>query len=266
MSIVNKYNARVDKVDSLVCIGLDTEYASLPEFLSQVEYPQFEFNRQLIEQTASFTAAYKPNLAFYEARGERGWRELRMTMEYLRQEYPDIFTIGDAKRGDIGSTSEAYAHALFDTLGFDAVTLNPYLGRDALEPFLKRADKGCIILCRTSNPGAGDLQDLRIDDKPLWMVVAEKVCQEWNTHENCMLVVGATYPDEMRQIRALVGDMTLLVPGIGAQGGGIRQTVLAGRNQHGKGMIINASRAIIFADNPTAAARELRDTINVYRF
>jgi len=266
MNIVDKYDARTEAVNSLLCVGLDSEIKSLPERFLEMEYPQFEFNRYIIDQTYPFAAAYKPNLAFYEVRAEHGWRELRMTVDYLRREHPDIVTIGDAKRGDIDTTAAAYAQALFDELGFDAVTLHPYLGRDALEPFLSRADKGCIILCRTSNPGAGDLQDLTIDDKPLWLIVAEKVSREWNAQQNCMLVVGATYPEEMRQIRAAVGDMTLLIPGVGAQGGGIRQVITAGRNQHGRGMIINASRSIIFAANPGAAARELCDTINVYRF
>jgi orotidine-5'-phosphate decarboxylase len=266
MSIVAKYEARVESADSLVCVGLDSDIRTLPERFLQMDCPQFEFNRYIIDQTHAFTAAYKPNLAFYEMRGEAGWHDLKLTLDYLRREHPEIVIVGDAKRGDVESTSEAYASAMLDELGFDAVTLSPYLGRAALEPFLSRADKGCIILCRTSNPGAGEIQDLMIGDKPLWLVIAEKVSREWNSNQNCMLVVGATYPDEMRQIRALVGDLTLLIPGVGAQGGGIQQTVTAGRNHHGRGMMINASRSIIFADNPGAAARELRDTINLYRF
>ncbi|MCU0512469.1 MAG: orotidine-5'-phosphate decarboxylase [Anaerolineae bacterium] len=265
MTMIAKYNARVDEINSLLCVGLDADAASLPEVFRQQPHPQFAFNRHIIEQTHDYAAAYKPNLAFYEAAGEAGWQSLRLTLDYLRAHHPHIVIVGDAKRGDIGSTSEAYARSLFDDLGFDAVTLNPYLGRDALEPFLSRADKGCIILCRTSNPGSGEFQTLRVDNQPLWWLVAQRVCQEWNSRDNCLLVMGATYPDEMRQVRALVGEMTLLIPGIGAQGGGIRQTVTAGRNQAGKGMMINAARSILLADQPGAAARELRDTINVYR-
>lgn len=265
MSVIDKYNARVEQVDSLLCVGLDSQIERLPDVYLEMQYPQYGFNRYIIEQTHAYTAAYKPNMAFYEARGETGWRELQLTMDYLRDKHPDILTICDAKRADIGNTSEAYARAIFDELGFDAITLHPYLGRDALDPFLERADKGCIILCRTSNPGAGELQDLTVDGQPLWQIVAEKVYSAWNTNGNCMLVVGATYPDEMRRIRAMVGDMTLLVPGIGIQGGNVAQTVAAGLNSTGKGLIINSSRGIIFAENPSGAARALRDGINEHR-
>jgi orotidine-5'-phosphate decarboxylase len=186
-------------------------------------------------------------------------------MEYLCHHHPDILTICDAKRGDMDSTSVGYVAEIFDWLGFDAVTLNPYLGRDSLQPFLDRAEKGCIILCRTSNPDSGELQSLLVDDKPLWQIVAEKVHGEWNSSGNCMLVTGATYPDELRQVRAIVGDMTLLVPGIGAQGGSVEAVLKAGLNSDGKGLIINAARSVIFADNPGAEARKLNDEINRYR-
>jgi orotidine-5'-phosphate decarboxylase len=265
MSIVERYNQRTEQVNSLVCVGLDSQIDRLPATFQREIHPQFAFNRYIIEQTHEFTAAYKPNIAFYEAHGEAGLHELRLTVEYLKTEHPDILTICDAKRGDIGSTSEAYATAIFDELSFDAVTLQPYLGRDALEPFLQREDKGCIILCRTSNSGAGEFQDLGVDGKPLWQVVAETVYKKWNQHENCMLVVGATYPNEMRQVRSLVGDMTMLVPGIGVQGGNLEQTVTSGINSQKKGLIINSSRGIIFAHDPAQAARELRDAINQYR-
>jgi orotidine-5'-phosphate decarboxylase len=179
-------------------------------------------------------------------------------MDYLRAHHPAILTICDAKRADIGSTNQGYVEAIFDRLGFDAVTLNPYLGREALEPFLARADKGCIILCRTSNPGAGEWQDLEIGGQPLWQVIAERVRDHWNGRGNCMLVAGATYPGELRRIREIVGEMPLLVPGVGAQGGDVEQTVRAGQTAAGKGMIINSSRAIIFAADPAHAARSLR--------
>ncbi len=265
MDAVSKFNARADAVGSLLCVGLDSAWEKLPERFRREPEPQLAFNRWIIEQTHPYAAAYKPNMAFYEARGEQGWRALRDTMDILRAEHPDILTICDAKRADIGSTNAGYVQAIFDDLGFDAVTLHPYLGREALAPFLERADKGCIILCRTSNPGAGELQDLSVGGKPLWQVVAETVRDSWNVHGNCMLVVGATYPDELRRVRALVGEMTLLVPGIGAQGGNVAATVQAGLNSARKGMIINASRSIIFADDPAAEARTLRDAINAYR-
>ncbi len=263
--VIKKYNRRVGQVDSLVCVGLDSAYERLPERFKGAEFPQFAFNRWIIEQTHPFASAYKPNMAFYEERGDEGLRSLEMTLAYLRHHHPEIVTICDAKRADIGSTNRGYVTAFFDRMGFDAVTLNPYLGREALAPFLERADKGCIILCRTSNPGAGELQDLLIDGKPLWQVIAERVSRVWNERGNCMLVAGATYPAELRQIRAIVGNMTLLVPGIGAQGGDIEQTVRAGLNSYQRGLIINSSRGIIFSENPAEAARSLRDAINRHR-
>ena len=262
MTVIDKYALLSRAIESLLCVGLDSDMALIPPRFQGEAMPQFAFNRWLIEATHVSAAAYKINTAFYEARGAAGWAELEATIAYLRETHPDILTICDAKRGDIGSTSAAYARAVFDHLGFDCVTLNPYLGRDALEPFLERADKGCILLCRTSNPGAGELQDLAVDGEPLWLHVARKIDGEWNAQRNCMLVVGATYPEELAKVRALTGEMTLLVPGIGVQGGDVAQTVRAGVNQAGKGVIINSARGIIFADDPGAAARKLRDEIN----
>ncbi len=261
----DKYTRRAEAVNSLLCVGLDSAYDHLPDRFRAETEPQFAFNRWIIEQTHDFASAYKPNIAFYEARGAQGLHELQLTLDYLRQQHPDIFTICDAKRADIGSTNVGYVRAIFDQLSFDAVTLHPYLGQEALQPFLARADKTCIILCRTSNPGAGELQDLQIDGVPLWQIIAQKVSAEWNTNGNCMLVVGATYPNELRQVRALVGDMTLLVPGIGAQGGSVEQTIRGGVNRLGGGLILNAARSIIFAPDPAAEARKLRDEINAYR-
>ncbi|MBM3256749.1 MAG: orotidine-5'-phosphate decarboxylase [Candidatus Liptonbacteria bacterium] len=265
MSIVDKYNSRADKVNSLACVGLDADFEKLPEKSLKEQFPQFSFNKYIIDVTHEFAAAFKANIAFYEARGEEGMKELKMTMDYLRGSHPDIFTICDAKRADIGNTNRGYVTSILDWLGFDAMTLHPYLGREALEPFLARPDKGAIILCRTSNPGAGELQDLKVDGKPVWQIVAEKVRDEWNANENCMLVVGATYPEEMKTIRAITGEMTFLVPGIGAQGGELESAVQAGVNKAKKGMIVNSSRGVIFAEDPAKAARELRDGINQYR-
>ncbi len=264
-SVIEKYDRRVEGVDSMLCVGLDSDYDRMPDRFKGEELPQFVFNRWIIEQTQAYVSAYKPNVAFYEARGIEGMRALEATQAYLREHHPDILTICDAKRADIGSTNRGYVTAIFDHLGFDAVTLNPYLGGEALAPFLAREDKACILLCRTSNPGAGEFQDLAVDGKPLWWIVAEHISRQWNTRGNCMLVAGATYPDELRCIRALAGEMTLLVPGIGTQGGDIEQAMLAGMNSQGRGMIVNASRAVIFADDPAAAARALRDIMNSYR-
>lgn len=253
MTFLKKLDAIVEKNDSLLSVGLDLREVS------------FEVNKKIIDQTHDLVCAYKPNAAFYEAEGDRGIRELKKTMEYLQRKHPQIVTILDAKRADIGATNEGYVKAIFDWLGFDALTLHPYLGEEALEPFLTRVDRGCIILCRTSNPGAGEFQDLKISGKPLWQIVAEEVRDKWNKNGNCLLVVGATYPDEMKVVRKIVGDMTFLVPGIGAQGGDLKAAVTAGLNSKKRGMIINSARAIIYAKDPRTEAQKLRDEINKYR-
>lgn len=264
-AIQEKYDHRADEVDSLLCVGLDTTAEKAREVFPNSASPQLDFNKQIIDLTGEYAAAFKPNLAFYEAEGEEGLRQLRETVAYIQQNFPNAVTIGDAKRADIESTNTGYVKAIFDTLGFDAVTLHPYLGRRALKPFLDRVDKACIVLCRTSNPEAGEFQDLIFNGKPLWQIVTENVSTTWNDNNNVMLVVGATYPEELRQVREIVGEMTLLVPGIGAQGGEVEKVVRAGQNKIGKGMIINSSRGIIYATDPRSAARDLRDQINDYR-
>jgi orotidine 5'-phosphate decarboxylase subfamily 2 len=263
--IMDKYNKRAAKVNSLVCVGLDSEFEKIPGHFKNLEHPQFEFNKWVLNQTAEFAAAFKFNIAFYEARGEQGLRELKMSMDYVREKFPDVFTICDAKRADIGNSNNSYVKAIFDELGFDATTLIVYPGKEALKPFLDRADKACIFWCRSSNPGAGEFQDLLIDGKPLWQIVAEHVAASWNFNNNCMLVFGATYPEELASVRRLIPEMTFLVPGLGAQGGDVKATVEAGLNGKKKGMIINSSRGIIFAQNPAQEAKKLRDEINKYR-
>jgi len=263
--VLRKFNQRADAAQTLLCVGLDADFAKIPERFRGEKHPQFEFGRWIIDQTVEFAAAFKPNTAFYEARGAQGWAELKMTVEYLRANYPEVVTVCDAKRADIGNTNQGYVTSIFDDLGFDAITLHPYLGREALEPFLARKDKACIVLCRTSNPGAGEFQDMRVDGKPLWQTVAEKVSREWNANGNCMLVVGATYPDEMRVVREIAPEMTLLVPGVGAQGGDVDAVVSAGLDHHGKGLMISASRSILFGSDPATAARGHRDEINAAR-
>lgn len=245
MNFQDKLDKIVAKNNSLLCVGLDQG--------------EFEFNQKIIDQTYDLVCAYKPNFAFYEALGSKGWENLKKTVEYLRQNYPEIVTIADAKRADIGNTNQGYVKAIFDDLGFDSVTVNPYFGREALLPFLDRVDKGIIILCKTSNPGSGEFQDL------IWEKVAKNVTNEWNKNNNCLLVVGGTYPEELKKVREIVREMTLLVPGIGAQGGDVERTVKAGLNSKKAGMIINSSRGIIFTENPRLEAQKLRDEINKYR-
>ena len=267
--IIDKYNQRARKINSLLCVGLDSDITKIPGKFAEMEFPQFEFNKWIIDETHEYAAAYKPNSAFYEARGDKGMKELKMTMEYLQNKYPEIFTICDAKRADIGNTNNGYVSAIFDWLGFDAITLHPYLGEEALLPFLERKDKVSIILCRTSNPGAGEFQNQLVNlagrQVPLWQVVAEKVYYDWNKNKNCMLVVGTTYPEEMKKIRALVGDMTFLVPGVGTQGGSVEEVMRAGLNKEKLGLIINSSRSIIFSENPKFEAQKLCEEIRKYR-
>lgn len=263
--IIDKYNKRAKEINSLLCVGLDSDFGKIPARFLNHEFPQFAFNEWIIEQTHEYAAAFKINIAFYEARGDQGLKELKQTMEYLRVYYPEIFTICDAKRGDIGNTNQGYVSEIFDWLGFDAVTLHPYLGQEALQPFLDRADKGSIILCRTSNEGVKEFQDLEVEGKPIWQIVAERVSEIWNKNNNCMLVVGATYPEEMKKIREIAGDMTFLVPGVGAQGGDVKSVLEAGLNSEGLGLIINSSRGIIFAENPKEEARVLCEEIGKYR-
>lgn len=261
----DKFIQRVKKNNSLLCVGLDSNIEKIPQQFLKTKTPQFNFNKWIIKQTHPYVAAYKPNLAFYEARGEQGWRELRLTMQYLQEQHPDIFTIADAKRADIGSTNHGYVEAIFDQLQFDAITLHPYLGQEALQPFLERKDKISIILCKTSNPGSGEFQDLKIKQQTLWEYMAREVSQKWNTHQNCMLVVGATYPKQLAKVRQIVGEMTLLIPGIGAQGGDLRAVMQVGLNSNKNGLIINSSRGIIFAENPGQAAQKLKIEINQWR-
>ncbi|NJL93756.1 MAG: orotidine-5'-phosphate decarboxylase [Anaerolineae bacterium] len=265
MNAVHKWRQRSAAVDSLLCVGLDSDLERLPERFRRTRRPQYAFNQWMIEQTHAVASAYKLNTAFYEARGAQGWHELALTLAALRRQHPEILTIIDAKRADIGSSNAGYVRAFFDELGADALTLHPYLGREALQPFLDRAEKGCIILCRTSNPGAGEFQDALVEGKPLWRRVAERVAGDWNTQGNCMLVVGATYPAELATVRGIVGEMPLLVPGIGAQGGDLGQVLAGGLDEQSGGLVLNASRAILWAGDPAQAAQTLSAQINAGR-
>jgi orotidine-5'-phosphate decarboxylase len=273
MDFKTKLAASVRQNNSLLCIGLDSDLAKLPLHLQSSEQAQLEFNTAIIDATADLVCAYKPNSAFYEAAGARGLEQLQRTCQYLRGNHPNIPIILDAKRADIGNTNNGYVKFAFEYLHADAITVHPYLGGEALQPFLDCKDKGIIIMCRNSNPGAGEFQDLTVDGEPLYRRVATSVHKRWNQNANCLLVVGATRPVELAEIRQLVGDnMWFLVPGIGAQGGDIEATLQAGLTKARDGLIINSARSIIFAssgeDFADAARTEtqtLRDTINSYR-
>jgi orotidine-5'-phosphate decarboxylase len=248
--------------ESWLCIGLDPD----PELMPQADVLQF--NKAVIEATSDLVCAYKPNLAFYEALGTKGFTVLEKTIKHIPDDIP---VIGDAKRGDIGNTARAYARALFSVLGFDAATVNPYLGFDSIEPFIDYQDKGVFILCRTSNKGAADFQDLCTDSMPLYEAVARKA-GEWNTHGNIGLVVGATYPEQLKRVRSICPEMPLLIPGIGAQGGDLSAAVSYGVDAQGEKAIINVSRQILyaskgkdFAQTARNVAERMRSQINDYR-
>jgi orotidine-5'-phosphate decarboxylase len=261
MTFLEKLDACVTRNNSLLCVGLDPDATKMPAGISTLE-----FNKAIIDATADLVCAFKPNSAFYEARGAEGITELKQTCDYLHEKYPNIPIILDYKRADIGSTNEKYATFAFDYLGVDAVTIQAYFGQDAVQPFLDYADKGIIIMCKNSNPGSGEFQDLEVNGKKLYLQVAENVATEWNANSNCLLVVGATFPEELADVRKVVGDdMVILMPGIGAQGGDVEAALKAGRNSHGRGLVVNSSRAILYAADARQAATEMRDEINKYR-
>ncbi len=266
MTFQEKLDKIVKKNKSLVCVGLDSDVARLRQDFGEAK--QFLFNKTIIEATHDLVCSYKLNTALYESIGHEGIKALKDTCDYLIKKYPEIPIIIDAKRADIGNTNNGYVQFVFTYLGADAVTVHPYLGEEAIRPFLQCKDKGIIILCRTSNPGAGEFQDLYLSDgrlqdrKLLYQIIAENVVNKWNANKNCLLVVGATYPDELREVRKIVGDMTILVPGIGAQGGDLEATLKAGLNSKKQGLMINSSRGIIFAKNPREEAMKLRNEIN----
>lgn len=270
MNFIEAIGSSWENNNSLLCVGLDPDISRIPTHIREMDEPIFEFNRAVIDATADLVCAYKPQIACYAP--WRAEQQLEKTIEYIHANYPAIPVILDAKRGDIGSTAEMYAREAFERYRADAVTVNPYMGGDTLKPFLNYRDKGVIILCRTSNPGARDIQDLVAGGEKIYRVIATKAAREWNRNGNIALVVGATYPDELREVRFIAGDMPLLVPGIGAQGGDVEKAVVNGKDSRGAGMIINSSRGIIyagkgkgFADAARKAAVELRDEINKYR-
>ncbi|MGO4551530.1 orotidine-5'-phosphate decarboxylase [Lysobacter sp. 2RAF19] len=270
MQFMQALKDRWSSSNSLVCVGLDPEPAKFPASFAHDDDAVFAFCRDIVDATADYACAFKPQIAHFAALGAED--ALHRLIAHIHARHPGIPVILDAKRGDIGSTAQQYAREAFDRYAADAVTANPYLGRDSVQPFLDRADRGVVILCRTSNPGAGDLQDLIVDGRPLYQHVAEKVANEWNTNGNCALVVGATWPEQLREVRAIIGEMPILVPGVGAQGGDAEAVVRNASTQDGTGLLVSSSRAILyassgadFADAAGRAARELRDTINAAR-
>ena len=267
MTFIESLSQAWQRNRSLVCVGLDPEPTKFPAHLRDDPDAIFEFCRAIVDATADVVCCFKPQFAHFAARSAED--ALQRLIAHIHAQHPGVPVILDAKRGDIGSTAAFYAAEAFDRYGADAVTVNPYLGRDSLEPFLARADKGVVILCRTSNAGARDLQDLDVGGRKLYQHVAETAAREWNANGNCLLVVGATYPGELADVRAIVGEMPLLVPGVGAQGGDVEAVVRNGATKDGTGLVISSSRAILyagsgvdFADAARAAAIVLRDEIS----
>lgn len=270
MSFMQALRLRWQQADSLVCVGLDPEPAKFPASFAVDPDAVFAFCRDIVDATAPYACAFKPQIAHFAALGAED--ALARLVAHVHAAHPGVPVILDSKRGDIGSTAQHYASEAFDRYRADAVTANPYLGRDSVQPFLDRADRGVVVLCRTSNPGAGDLQDLVVDGRPLYQHVAHKVAHEWNSHGNCALVVGATWPEQLREVRAIVGEVPFLVPGVGAQGGDVEAVVKNAKTADGTGLMVSSSRAILYASGgadyaqaAAQAAKSLRDEINAYR-
>lgn len=274
MTFIEKLSAAWRTNNSLLCVGLDPDIAKFPAHLQQQPDAIYTFCKEIIDATAATACAFKPQIAYFSAM--RAEDQLEAICAYLRENHPNIPIVMDAKRGDIGATAEQYAREAFERYGADAVTVSPYMGFDSVAPYLEWKDRGAIVLCRTSNAGGSDLQFLTVDGVPLYQHVARLVAEKWNTNGQCGLVVGATFPQELAQVRSIIGDMPLLVPGVGAQGGDIQATVHAGKTANGMGMMINSSRAILYAKPDLAAgedfaqaakriALETRDAINLHR-
>ena len=266
MGFHTKLKAAWNASQSMLCVGLDPDPAQLPHSFDRIHQSAFHFCKTIVDATAQTVCAFKPQFAYFAA--QRAEPELERLCHYIRETYPDVLLILDAKRGDIGPTAEHYAREAFERYGADVVTVNPYLGTDSIEPFLSYPKHGIFVLCRTSNPGSGDFQSLDAGGQPLYTHVARRVATQWSTIGECGLVVGATYPDELRTVRGIVGDMPILVPGVGAQGADIEATVAAGASDDGFGMVINSSRAILyasrgsdFADAAACQAVATRDAI-----
>ena len=271
MAFVDALRARWQHADSLLCVGLDPDPAKFPHAFASHDDALFAFCRDIADATAQFACAFKPQIAYFAAH-DGGEAQLQRLIAHIKRAHPDVPVILDAKRGDIGSTAQQYAAEAFDRFGADAVTLNPYMGLDSAQPFLSRSERGCVFLCHTSNPGARDFQELQVEGAPLYQHVARTIANDWNANGNCALVVGATFPEELKVIRGIVGDMPLLIPGVGAQGGDVAAVVRSGTAADGTGLMINSSRGILYASRgddyaqaAADAARTLRDEINRHR-
>jgi len=272
VTFIDKLSAAWKTNDSLLCVGLDPDISKFPAHWNNRPDAILDFCKGIIDATADMACSFKPQIAYFAAL--RAEDQLEEICTYLRTRYPHIPIVLDAKRGDIGATAEQYAREAFERYGADAVTVSPYMGFDSVAPYLEWKDRGAIVLCRTSNAGGSDLQFLMVDGVPLYQHVARLVSDKWNTNGQCALVVGATFPEELAQVRSIIGDMPLLVPGVGAQGGDVAATVKAGKTAASLGMMINSSRAILYAqpeadEDYAAAARRVaaqtRADINLYR-
>ncbi|MFZ6681435.1 orotidine-5'-phosphate decarboxylase [Undibacterium sp. Tian12W] len=272
MTFIEKLSAAWTANNSLLCVGLDPDVSRFPAELTGKPDSIYAFCKTVVDATADLACSFKPQIAYFAAL--RAEDQLEEICSYIKTTYPNIPVILDAKRGDIGATAEQYAREAFERYDADAVTVNPYMGFDSVAPYLEWKDRGAIVLCRTSNAGGSDLQFLDVGGKPLYQHVAQLVADKWNTNGQCALVVGATFPRELAQVRSVIGDLPLLVPGIGAQGGDIAATVQAGKTANGTGMMINSSRAILYAqpaagesaaDAVRRVALETRDAINLHR-
>ena len=253
MKIENLIN-QIKQKKSFLCVGLDVDLDKIPKHLHKHEDPIFEFSKAIIDSTSPFAIAYKPNLAFFESYGLKGWNSLEKIINYINSNYPEIFTIADAKRGDIGNTSSKYARTFFETLNFDSITVNPYMGRDSIEPFLQYDNKYTILLSLTSNSGSSDFQFQLDNGKPLYLSVIKKSLS-WKNKENLMYVIGATKAESLKEVREIIPNSFLLVPGIGAQGGSLSDVCRFGLNEN-CGLIVNSSRQIIYSDNSIDYAKK----------
>jgi orotidine-5'-phosphate decarboxylase len=266
MRFIEKLENAIKKNHSLLCIGLDPDIDKIPKHLHKDSDPVFEFCKQIIDETAHLVCAYKPQIAFFSSLGVEGFSALSKTVRYIKTNYEDIPVILDAKRGDIGTTSEKYVEEAFTVLNADAVTVNPYMGRDSLEPFLEKRDKGIIVLVRTTNPGASDFQDvLTVDGQPFYLYVARKVKDWHRLYNNCVMVVGSTWPDELQKIRQLDPHIFFLVPGVGAQGGNLKKTLEFGLRTDKSGVVISVSRSILFAGDKDDFAKKAGEEALKYK-
>jgi orotidine-5'-phosphate decarboxylase len=273
MEFIKKLNQAVDANNSLLCVGLDPDLEKVPKLVRSLNNPLFEFNKEIIGATADLVCCFKLNPAFYEAYGASGVEQLKQTAEYIQTNHSNIPILLDTKRADIGNSNYGYARYAFDYVKADAITLPPYMGGESLLPFFERKEKGLFILVRTSNPGAGEFQDLLVEGVTLYEKVAQNVVDKWNTNGNCMLMVGATYPQELADLRKIAGsEMPILIAGIGAQGGEVKSAIEAGIGANRRGLVVNASRSIIyagndedFADAARIEALKLRNEINKYK-